>query len=227
MGWSVGQEVEFASGGLSIRGHLARPAQPGRFPAVLVFHGRNGPSEAFLRGIDRLGDEGFVALSVHWQTHEADPADEVLMRMLADAAEYLRLQDFVDGSRVGIAGFCRGGGIAILGLGHHPFLRTGVSFHGTGVYPELTERHPRHPVDMAEQLTAPLLILHGMSDPVAPVDSMYGLARRLNEQGKSVQFVTYSGVRHAFTLPGGGDYDPVAAADAWEEAVRFLRRTLG
>ena len=36
----------------------------------------------------------------------------------------------------------------------------------------------------------------------------------------------YSGTGHAFTAPDGGAYNPQAASDAWEEAIRFLDRHL-
>ena len=52
------------------------------------------------------------------------------------------------------------------------------------------------------------------------------LSRGWQELGKQFELKVYSGVGHAFALPDGGHYDPAAAADCWEESVRFLDRYL-
>jgi len=44
--------------------------------------------------------------------------------------------------------------------------------------------------------------------------------------GKTFELTVYSGTGHAFTLPDGGAYNPVAAANAWDQSIAFLDRYL-
>ena len=92
MGWSTirGEAVEFRSCGTTVRGHLGRPAAPGRFPAVIVLHGLPGMLSNIQRAAERFGDEGYVGLAINWQSHEPDPSDADQMSYVADAAAYLQ-----------------------------------------------------------------------------------------------------------------------------------------
>lgn len=226
MGWASSEDCQFRSGDGSVRARLGRPARPGRCPAMIVFHGARGPGLYTTRVVERLGEDGYVALAPYWQAQDQDPPDMLLMQWVKDAGAYLQGLEYVDGERIGMAGYCRGGGLTILALGQNPFLRVGISFHGFAFYNHLTPDKPTHPFDLAERITAPLLILHGMSDPTFAVQDMFRLAERLNTLGKSFQFTAYNGLGHAFTLPDGGAYSPEAAEDAWEATIRFLKRSL-
>jgi dienelactone hydrolase len=226
MGWGIigGEDVEFRSGDATVRGHLGRPAAPGRFPAVISLHGRNGPSAGTNRAAERYGDEGFVGLVIDYFSRTNDPPDAEVMRYVADAAAFLRQQEYVDGDRIAVAGYCRGGGLAYLALAHHPWLRGGVIFHGGLFVEQLSESRPEHPFDAVDRIQVPLIILHGAADPAVKPEQVFRVAQRLEEGGKTFALKMYSATRHAFTLPDGGDYNPVAAGDAWGEAIRFLDR---
>ncbi len=228
MGWSTirGEAVEFRSCGQTIQAHLGRPAVPGRFPAVIILHGLPGLQPNVKRAAERFGDEGYVGLAINWQSAEPDPPDADQMSYVADAAAYLRGLDCVDGDRIAVAGYCRGGALVILALGTHPWLRAGVSFHGDAFYRQLDAKKPQHPYDLADQFQAPLLILHGGNDRTCEVADMYRLAQRLEELGKPYALKVYGSVGHAFALPEMKAYDPRAGADAWPEAIRFLDQHL-
>lgn len=224
MGWGVleGEEVSFRSGDVTVNGYVGRPAQPGRFPGVIILHGIGGPGPGTRRLAERLGDEGYVGLLMNWQSRDQDPPDDELMRYVADAASFLRGLDYVDGGRIGVVGFCRGGGLVLLSLAHHPWLKAGVSFHGFPFYRELDARKPQHPYELAERIQSPVLMLHGGRDERSPVENVYRMGQRLEELGKTYALKVYSGAGHVFTLPDGRDYQPMAAADAWKEATTFL-----
>jgi carboxymethylenebutenolidase len=226
VGWGIlgGEDVGFRSGDVTIQAHVGRPAMPGRFPAVIMLHGINGPSAGTRRAAERFGDEGYVGLLVNWQSREKDPPDSELMRYVADAATFLRGQEYVDGERIAVAGYCRGGGLVYLALEHHPWLRAGISFHGFPLYRELDANKPRHPYELAERIQAPVIILHGAADDRAPAEDIYRMAQRLEALGKTFAVKVYSGTGHAFTTPDGNHYNPVAAADSWQEAIGFLNR---
>jgi carboxymethylenebutenolidase len=191
-----------------------------------MLHGINGPGPGNRRAAERFGDEGYVGMLVNWQSRDKDPPDSELMQYVQDAAVFLREQDYVDADRIGIAGYCRGGGLMFLALEHHPWLRAGLSFHGYAFYQELSDKKPRHPYDLADRIQAPLIMLHGAADDRSPIANMYRLAQRLEELGKEFKLTVYSGTGHAFTLPDGGAYNPAAAADSWERAINFLDQHL-
>jgi carboxymethylenebutenolidase len=228
MGWGIlgGEEAAIRSGAVTLEAHIGRPARAGRFPAVIMLHGINGPAPGTRRAAERFGDEGYVGCLLNWQTVDKDPADSELMRYVADAAEYLRGQEYVDGDRLAVAGYCRGGGLVYLALEHHPWLKAGISYHGFPVYRQLDDKKPQHPYDLADRIQAPLLILHGAADDRSLAADVYRMAERLEELGKAFQLKVYSGTGHAFTTPDGGAYNPVAAADAWQETIAFLDRYL-
>jgi dienelactone hydrolase len=89
MGWGIlgGEAVEIQSGGVALQTHIGRPAAPGRYPAVIMLHGINGPSAGTRRAAERWGDEGYVGCLVNWQTADKDPTDNEIMRFVADAAD--------------------------------------------------------------------------------------------------------------------------------------------
>jgi carboxymethylenebutenolidase len=228
MGWGIlgGEDVECRSGGVTVRGHLGRPAAPGRFPAVISLHGRSGPSAGTNRAAERYGDAGYVGLAIDYFSRTNDPPDAEVMGYVADAAAFLRGQAYVDGDRIAICGYCGGGGRAYLALAHHPWLRAGVIFHGGLFLDKLTEQRPEHPFDVVDRIQVPLILLHGAADPAVKPEQVFRVVQRLEECGKTFEFKMYSGTRHMFVLPNGTDFNPAASGDAWDESIRFLDRHL-
>jgi carboxymethylenebutenolidase len=229
MGWGIlgGEDVEVRSGKATLQAHVGRPAAPGRHPAIITLHGIYGPSAGTFRAAERYGDHGIVGCALNWQSVDQDPADDELMQYVAAAAAFLRQQEYCDGERIAVAGYCRGGGLVYLALEHHPWLRAGISMHGFPFYPQgLNDKKPAHAYDLAERIQAPVLILHGAADDRAPVGDIYRMAQRLEELGKTYLLNVYSGTGHAFTLPDGGAYNADAAANAWDQSIAFLNRYL-
>src|SRR4051794_3274397 len=228
MGWGIlgGGNVTFRSGEATLAACLGRPAAPGRFPAVIILHGTSGLGAGMRRVAERFGEEGYVGLMVNWQSDVEDPHDDVLVGYLDAAAAFLRSQEYVDDDRLGLAGYCRGGTAVYLGLAAYGWPRAGIAFHGLPFYRELEPTRPRHAYGSLDRLQVPLLILPGAADDRAPIAGIYRTAERLEELGKRFALKVYSGTGHAFTAPDGGAYDPLAAGDAWDEAIRFFDRHL-
>jgi carboxymethylenebutenolidase len=228
MGWGIlgGEDIEFRCGNVTLQAHVGRPARPGRYPAVITLHGINGPSAGTLRAAERFGDEDYVGLALNWMSAKKDPPDRELMDYLAAAGDFLKRQEYCDGDRIAVAGYCRGGGLVYLALEHHPWLGAGIAMHGFPFYRQLDENKPQHPYDLAERIEAPVLILHGAADDRATAEDVYRMAQWLEELGKTFVLTVYSGTGHAFTLPDGGAYNPKAAENAWEQSIAFLDRYL-
>jgi carboxymethylenebutenolidase len=228
MGWGIpgGEDVEIRCRDVTLQAHVGRPARAGRYPAVITLHGINGPSAGTLRWAERLGDEGYVGLALNWMSVEKDPSDAALMDYVAAAGEFLRCQEYAEGDQIAVAGYCRGGGLVYLAMEHHDWLGAGVAMHGFPFYRQLDENKPQHPYDLAERIVAPLLILHGAADDRAPAADVYRMAQRLEELNKTFVLTVYSGTGHAFKLPDGAAYNPLAAENAWQQTIAFLDRYL-
>ena len=221
------REVRFPGGGGEQQAWISAPDAAGTFPAIVMFHGRNGVNDAFKDVGVRYAEEGIVAMAVNYFTQTDQPSNVDSVRTLEGAVALLREQSSVDPARIVMSGYCKGGGLTYLGLANLAGFAAGVVYHGGLFVRERSAGFPESPADAALRVGVPILILHGMSDPGVKIESVYALTRTLNDAGKHVELKAYSGTRHAFTLPGGRDYVAEHADDAFREAVLFVRRSFG
>ncbi|HTE84285.1 MAG TPA: dienelactone hydrolase family protein [Dehalococcoidia bacterium] len=221
------REVTFPGGGGEQQAWISTPTEPGRYPAIIMFHGRNGVNDAFKSVGMRYAEEGIAGMAVNYFTQSNSPTNVQSLETIEGAFKLLKREPSVDLSRMVMSGYCKGGGLTYLGLANEPGFAAGVVYHGGLFVQEKSKGFPESPADAALRIDVPLIILHGMSDPAVKIESVYELSRTLNELGKHVELKAYWGTRHAFTLPGGSDYVPEHADDAFREAVLFIRRTFG
>jgi carboxymethylenebutenolidase len=231
-------EVSVASQAGPIETFVARPAAPGRYPAIILLSGIGGMQPQYRVVAEQFAEEGIVGVALNWMMREKDPSDTVVLQDIDACARYLKEQQYVEPERIALSGYCRGGTLALLGLGQLSHFTAGVIFHGDPFY----ERDKPHPFDMgpekrpvepyalADRFAMPLIWLHGADDTVVPVGQVYRFIERLNELRKEFELKLYAGTGHAFTLYGeaqGRWWHEQHAADAFREAVLFLRRTYG
>jgi carboxymethylenebutenolidase len=209
------EQVAFAGGAGEIVGWFAEPAVAGRHAALALLHGRNGPTEGFRKVALRFAEEGFAALGVNYMTRAENPSLEDMLRSIGGALDFLRSRPSVNGEQIAVGGYCKGGGLTYQALANFPGYSAGIVWHG-GLAADN--------VAAALRVQAPLLILHGASDTPVPIDQVYDLTKRLNNQGQRFELKVYHSCDHAFTLPDGDRYVAEAADDAFREAVLFLRR---
>lgn len=210
-----------------IQAWISRPTEAGRYPAIMLLHGRNGPSDSFRQVGVRFAEEGIVGLALNYMTHGTDVTNPGALRAIGDALGYLRAHNDVAPDQIVLAGYCKGGGLTYLGLAVHQGFAAGVIWHGGLFSQETSGSRPENPFDAAQRIEVPILIIHGASDQPVPIGEVYRLTQRLNELGKRFELKVYSGADHAFTLPGGAAYVAEAADDAFREAVIFIRKTFG
>ena len=134
------------------------------------------------------------------------------------------------------------GGFTVLNLlAHHPDLcAAGIDLYGVtdlfdldetthrfekhylhsivGPLPETADRYrERSPVNVADTITSPLLILQGDADEVVPVAQSRAIAQRLQALGRTVELHEYEGEGH-------GWLKPETVVDELERVDSFLRR---
>ncbi len=141
--------------------------------------------------------------------------DRALMRKRAQAAvEVLKgqtAQVALNSGKLGAIGFCFGGG-AVLELARSGAdLQGFVSFHGNLDTP--------NPAD-AQNIQAPVLVLHGADDPSVPPEQVEGFIAEMKAANTDWQLVSYGGAVHSFTnpqanTPGRNQYHPQVAARSY------------
>jgi carboxymethylenebutenolidase len=169
---------------------------------------------------------GYVALAVDLYGESADSPERARELMgnvdEAQAEENLRqayryLAEQHNAPRVGVVGWCFGGGWS---------LRTALALPGqidaaVIYYGRLIQER-----DRLAMLDMPILGIFGAEDEGIPVDGVRQFESTLEELGKDVDIQVYEGAGHAFANPSGERYQPEAARDAWQRTLDFLERTL-
>ncbi len=227
------QEVTYGTvGGKPARGYLARPAsaRPGEaLPAVLVIHEWWGLNDNVRMMARRLAGEGYQVLAVDLYGGRTAATPQEARQYMGEAmenpqtgTEHMRAAAaYVKGTgrapRVGVLGWCFGGGWALqTALAQPEHTDAAVVYYGQV---ELDRA-------LLARLDAPLLGIFGGEDNGIPVESVRLMEATLRELGKDVTIQVYPGAYHGFANPTGEGYDAEAAADAWRRTTAFFARTL-
>jgi carboxymethylenebutenolidase len=226
------QNVTFPSNGAEAHGYLARPPS-GSGPGVIVIQEWWGLDDHIADVADRLAAEGFVALAPDLYggkiAHDADTAGKYLNELplkesakaLTGAVDFLLARDDVTSSKLGVIGFCMGGGF-VLQLAANAGDRIGAAVPFYGIGPGLES------ADLS-RITAPVLGHYAEKDDFYPVEEARKLEQTLRDHGIDVTFHYYPGVGHAFHNDKDklGTYNAELAQQAWQRTVDFLKSKLG
>ena len=221
------QEVEVTSGDVEVTSadlvypsYLAAPSEGGPYPAVILIHSFRGLEEGYRTMTDKLAAEGFVVLAVGWQTFAQDPGDAVMQQLVTDSIAFLSAREDVDPERIGLTGFCAGGRYTMLYMPQVEGLKAGVAWYG---FPNNGEPAP---ISLVDQLTAPMLIIHGTEDEASPIAGIYDYANQLQGADATFELKVYSGEPHGFMLADGQLREDEVAVDAFNEMAEFFSRKL-
>jgi carboxymethylenebutenolidase len=224
------ESIEFASpkGNGKMRGYLARPARAkGKLPAVLVVHENRGLNPHIEDVARRVALAGYVAFAPDALTPLGGyPGDEDKARALFPKLDQDKTrEDFVAAvallekrpdstGKVGVVGFCYGGGIANMLATRVPTLDAAVCFYGSQPGPEEVAR-----------IKAPLLIHYAEKDD--RINAGAGVYQaRLELHGVKYQQHTYPGTQHGFHNDTTPRYDKAAAEQAWKRTMDFFEKHL-
>ncbi len=226
----MGEIIEFPSNGGTASGYLAEPSGGEGIPLVVIQEWW-GLVPHITDVCDRFAAEGFVALApdlYHGQTTtEPDEAGKLMMALnMAQAAKDLsgavdEVSDRTESDRVGITGFCMGGGLALVAATRRPDkIKACVPWYGLIPWPD-AQPHWDH-------LDAAVLGHYAENDGFFTPAAAAALGDDLRQLGKEVDIVIHPGVDHAFfndTRPEV--YDATESLAAWRQTVGFLRTHLG
>jgi carboxymethylenebutenolidase len=221
--------VTFASQGDEIAAYLARPAGDGVYAAVLVCHENRGLNAHIEDVARRFAVAGYVALAIDLLSREGGTAshgsDEVpgLLgqagpeRHVADFVagfRYLQGLDFVDGERIGMNGYCFGGGVTWETATRLPDLKAAVPFYGRA--PDLAR---------VADIRAAVLGVYGELDTRINA-GIEPLEQALIASGVRHQINVYPGANHAFHNDTGGRYVEEQATQAWVDMLAWFAQYL-
>ncbi|MFJ3520916.1 YghX family hydrolase [Pseudomonas sp. NPDC090203] len=211
-----------------VRGYLVRPAKAsGKAPAVLVVHENRGLNPYIEDVARRLAKAGFVALAPDGLSsvggypgndekgrelqQQVDP--EKLMNDFFAGIEWLMAHNASTG-KVGITGFCYGGGVSNAAAVAYPELAAAVPFYG---------RQPK--AEDVARIKAPLLLHYAELDkPIT--DGWPAYEQALKAAGKTYQAYVYPGVNHGFHNDSTPRYDDAAARLAWDRTLEWFNKYL-
>ena len=211
-----------------VRAYQVKPAKSaGPVPCVVVVHENRGLNPYIEDVARRVAKAGFVALAPDGLSSvggypgndergrelqkQVDP--EKLMNDFFAAIEYLRASPLGTG-KVGITGFCYGGGVSNAAAVAYPELDAAVPFYGRQARP-----------DDVPKIKAPLLLHFAETDDnVNATWPAYEAA--LKAAGTRYEAHVYPGTTHGFHNDSTPRYDEAAAKLAWDRTLAWFRRYL-
>ncbi len=211
-----------------LRGYLVQPAQAtGRLPTVLVVHENRGLNPHIEDIARRLALDNFVAFAPDaLYPLGGYPGDEDKARELFQKLDQTKTRaDFVAAAgvlkalpagngRVGVVGFCYGGGIANYLATQIPDLGGAVPFYGT--QPAAAD---------AARIQAPLLIQYAENDERVNA-GWHAYEDALKAAHVNYRAYVYAGTQHGFNNDTTPRHDPAAAKLAWQRTVAFFNQHL-
>ncbi|WOJ90850.1 dienelactone hydrolase family protein [Methylocapsa polymorpha] len=212
----------------TVRAYVAKPAHvDGKLPTVLVVHENRGLNPHIEDISRRLALDHFIAFAPDALTPLGGyPGDEDKARDLFPKLDQAKTHnDFIAASRVlkslsegngkvGVVGFCYGGGIANFLATRLPDLAAAVPFYGAQPTAEETAK-----------IKAPLLIHYaGADDRINAGWPAFETALKAN--GVKYEAFIYPGVQHGFNNDTTPRYDEAAAKLAWQRTIEFFNAHL-
>lgn len=222
------QQVAFPFGSESRPAYLARPQGGGPFPGVVVIHEIYGLNDNVRDIVRRFARQGYAALAVDlfggrnralcmfrlMGSQLLAPLDNRGIGELKAALSYLGGLPEVDADRLGAAGFCLGGGLAIAWACTDPRLKVIAPFYGANPRPlsAVARACPVVGSYPEQDFTA------GMGRKLDTALSQYSIAHDIK---------VYPAVRHSFFNDQGSRYNAPAAADSWQRLLAFFAERIG
>lgn len=232
--------ISFEVAGFSVPAYFAAPEGKTNLPVVLVVQEIFGVHEYIADVCRRLAKAGYLAIAPALYARQGDAGSYTdtakLMAEIVSRVPDAQVMADLDGAvkwagahggdldRVAITGFCWGGRITWLYAAQGP-VKAAVAWYGrlVGASSELT---PKHPIDLAPVMRAPVLGLYGEKDggiPLDTVDKMKAALAQGTMASKAAQFVVYPEAPHAFHADYRPSFRADPAQDGWMRCLAWFR----
>lgn len=229
----ITETVQLSPPDTQIPAYLARPAADGAYPVVIVVSEIFGVHEYIRDVCRRLAQLGYVALAPDFFARAGDPSgltdyaeirkivatatDPQVMGDLSAAMAFLNAKDYAQAEAAAITGFCWGGNITWQACQRLNYFKAGVAWYGRLARPADAPADERQwPVDMAADLSAPVLGLYAGKDQGIPLEHVEQMRAALSAAGKTdSEIIVYPDSQHGFHADYRSAYDAAAAKDGW------------
>ncbi|MEO1147811.1 MAG: dienelactone hydrolase family protein [Cyanobacteria bacterium J06638_22] len=215
---------------------FCRPTEGDRLPAVLLLMEAFGLTSHIRDVAVRIAQEGYAVLvpnlyyreggvtfgydevekgmATMWRLDFGQPIEQDLKAAIA----HLKSQPEINPDRIGVTGFCLGGGLTFLAACRFSSdLAAAVPFYGV-VFDEW--------IEAVQDITVPIMLFFGGQDPFISRDRIQQIEARFQELDKAYDLKLYPDANHGFFCHERESYHPDAAADAWKELMQFFRHHL-
>jgi len=232
-------------GSFQMPAYVSRPEKAkGSLPIVMIASEIFGVHEYIADVTRRFAKLGYLTIAPEFFTRAGDPNTygtiaEIQKNIVAPTGDTQVLNDLQAAlvwagknggnlKKVGVTGFCWGGRITWLSA-TLPQVKAGVAWYGR-VIGEKTEGNPRHPVDIAADLKAPVLGLYGGADTGISLESVEQMREALakaaskNPAAKASRFEIYPDAPHAFHADYRATYREGPAKDGWEKCLAWFKQ---
>jgi carboxymethylenebutenolidase len=211
-----------------IKAYIVRPQGAAKLPAVIVIHENRGLNPHIEDVTRRIALEGFLVLApdllspLGGTPENEDAAREMIGKLdgqqtvqnLVSAITFLEKHANGNG-KVGVVGFCWGGGMVGELAVNAPDLDAGVVYYG---------RQPK--AADVEKIKAPLL-LHYAGQDARINEGIPAFEAALKQANKPYTLYVYEGAQHAFNNDTSeARYSKSAAEQAWSRTIAFFKEHL-
>jgi carboxymethylenebutenolidase len=221
--------VKYKSGDIEVGGYLARPKTGSSFSAIIVIHENRGLTEFVLDMAQRWAGEGLVALAPDLLSRVGGTASFATMQEagggigklerpnvvldLHATLAYLKSRSDVKKDKIGVSGFCWGGGNTFNFATESNEIAFAMPFYGA---PPALER--------AEKISCPIYGVFAETDQRIN-QNLEPFAAKMKELGKPFNYKIYPGTQHAFmNFTNPGRYNADQAKVAWEDVRAFVKK---
>ena len=229
----ITKKISYPAGDKNVPGFLCLPKNRSACAAVIILHGSDGFKPNHEMIARKLAKEGFAALALTWFGGASPRSQwsEVRTDDILQAVGFLKQLPTVDTDKLGLIGFSRGGGLALIMASRIPQTKAVVNYFGLTAWKGGLEKfyhlalNKSEPLDFIKNLSCSVLSFHGKKDTVVPVDNTIELDSACKEYGVEHRYILYPGVNHSFIWPGD-KYNQKAHLDSWNRTLKFLKKNL-
>ena len=235
----VAGDIQIPADGGTIPGYHAMPESGSNFPVVVVVPEIFGLHEHIKDVCRRLATLGYYGIAAEPFSRHGDVTklsdfsqireivgkqpDSQVMADIDSAVAFAKNTGKVDSTRLAITGFCWGGRIVWLYAAHNPALKAGAAWYGRLVG-QASELQPKHPVDVAANLNAPVIGLYGEEDTGIPLDTIKQMTAAAQAAGKTAEIIVYPKAPHAFHADYRPSYREKDAVEAWAKMLEWFKK---
>ncbi len=150
-------------------------------------------------------------------------------QVLGDVAatiDWAKKRPGVRADRVGVTGWCWGGGVVYQVAATNPEIKAAVAWYGPPGRPFPDQPAPVSGFDVAKAIKTPLLGLYGETDTSPTPADARKLGDLVKQHNPNVEIVVYPGAGHAFFADYRPSFNAAAAADGWKRCTDWFAKYL-